>query len=150
LFIGEYQHTLDNKFRVILPIKLRQSSQEKPIKIFMMTLGLNQCIDVYTLERWDNLNENEWKNIPRTDPSGIAYLRLVYANATESEPDRQGRIFIPMSLRKHAQIQKEIIINGAGDHIEIWSQQKWEEYVTKEQQSFVDHASKLTIYGRTK
>ncbi len=145
MFTGEYQHKLDNKGRVILPKKLRHDPE--PIQAFMLTVSLDNCIAAYTMEAWDNFTHG-MEPAPWEDKSVRAYKRLIFANAVLSEPDRQGRIFLPLNLRSYAQIQKEIVIAGAGNHIEIWDKRLWEEYDHNSEQEFVEHAGKIPSYGK--
>ena len=146
MFTGEYRHNLDNKGRVILPIHLRQT--DKNNSSFVMTVGLDHCIAVYPQDIWEHNIQNELNQLDWNDPSGRILQRQMYANATQSEPDRQGRIFIPQSLRQYAGIQRDVIIIGMNRNIEIWDKQRWEDHSAGAQQLLAEHASKLASYKK--
>jgi len=147
MFTGEYRHNLDNKGRVILPIKFRQG--DEPIKTFVLTVGLDHCIAAYPQEIWDSQVQEELNKVEWNDASGRALLRQMYANATASEPDRQGRIFVPQTLRKYASIEKDVVIIGMNRHIEIWDRERWEQHAAGAQQLLAEHAGKLASYKKT-
>jgi MraZ protein len=142
-YFGEFHHILDSKGRFILPVEFRPES----VQPFWLTVGLENCVAVYPTERWNKMLES-WEDIPWEDQDNRAFFREVYAKAKKQEPDRQGRMTIPPVLRGYADIEKDIVITGAGDHLEIWSKKNWEEYETKAKHSLVQHASKLTSYNK--
>ena len=145
MFLGQFKHSLDSKGRVILPVKLRKL--DEPVKSFTMTIGLENCIAVYPAEIWEKMTE-DYENIPPTDPNGRTFLRVIFANATQVEPDRQGRIGVPAHLRVYAGIKKEVVVTGMNDHLEIWDREKWAEFTQKAEASLSDNASKHTGYGK--
>jgi len=142
MFMGEYQHTLDEKGRIIIPAKLREGLGET----FVITRGLDRCLFVYPMEEWRVL-EQKMKELPTTQ-AGITTLPcLFFSGAVETETDKQGRVVIPTNLREHAQIQKEVYTLGVSTRIEIWSKEVWEEYAKRAEESYEALAEKVVGLG---
>src|SRR5690606_32325304 len=99
MFIGEYQHTIDDKGRVIMPSKFREDLGPN----FIMTKGLDNCLFVYPIEEWQILEE-KLRTLPLTNRDARAFVRFFFAGATECVLDRQGRVLIPGNLREHAKL----------------------------------------------
>jgi len=123
MFIGEYQHTLDDKSRIIIPSKFRESLGSN----FILTKGLDKCLYVYTKEQWHIL-EKKMEKLPLTNKSARAFVRFFFSGANEIEMDKQGRGLIPQSLLEYANIKKDIVSIGVSTRIEIWSKDSWEQY----------------------
>jgi MraZ protein len=123
MFIGEYQHSLDSKNRIIVPSKLRDSLGDR----FIISKGLDGCLYAYPIDEWQKFEE-KLKNLPLTNKDARAFVRFFVAGATEVETDKQGRGLIPANLREYAGIEKEIVTIGALNKVEIWSKEKWESY----------------------
>ena len=123
MFIGEYQHSLDSKNRIVVPSKLRDGLGER----FVITKGLDGCLYAYPIDEWQKFEE-KLKNLPLTNRDARAFVRFFVAGATEVETDKQGRGLIPANLREYAGIEKEIVTIGALNKVEIWSKEKWESY----------------------
>ena len=123
MFIGEYQHSLDSKNRIVVPSKLREGLGEK----FIISKGLDGCLYAYPIDEWQKFEE-KLKNLPLTNRDARAFVRFFVAGATEVETDKQGRGLITANLREYAGIEKEIVTIGALNKVEIWSKEKWESY----------------------
>jgi MraZ protein len=123
MFIGEYQHALDPKNRIIVPAKLRDGLGAK----FVITKGLDGCLYAYPLEEWEIL-ENKLKTLPLTNKDARAFVRFFFSGACEIELDKQGRGLIPQNLKEYAGIEKDIVSIGVLSRVEIWSKEKWNEY----------------------
>lgn len=124
MFIGEYEHNIDAKGRVIMPVKLREDIGEK----FIVTKGQEGCLFAYSLNEWKNFEE-KLKTLPSyTNKNVRDFIRYFLSGAVECELDKQGRFLIPANLRKHAMLGKEVVIVGVGNKIEIWDRQEWELY----------------------
>src|SRR5512133_180081 len=98
MFIGEYQHTLDEKGRLAMPVKFRSQIAEGAV----VTKGLDNCLSVYTLPEWEKLAE-KLASMPLTQAASRAFARLMLAGATQIVPDKQGRVNIPAYLREYAE-----------------------------------------------
>ena len=123
MFIGEYQHALDSKNRMIVPSKLREELGNK----FVITKGLDRCLYAYPQDEWKNLEE-KMKTLPLTNRDARSFVRFFFAGACEIEMDKQGRGLIPQNLKEYAGIEKEIVSIGVLTRVEIWSKEKWQEY----------------------
>ena len=123
MFIGEYQHTLDPKNRVIMPSKFREKLGDS----FVMTKGLDNCLFIYSSTEW-SIVEDKLKSLPMTNKDARAFVRYFFSSAVECEVDKQGRLTIPQNLREHAKIDKELVTIGVLSKIEIWSKQEWDNY----------------------
>ena len=123
MFIGEYQHALDSKNRMIVPSKLREELGSK----FVITKGLDGCLYAYPQSEWKIL-EDKLKTLPLTNKDARAFVRFFFAGACEIEVEKQGRGLIPQNLKEYACIEKEIVSIGVLTRVEIWSKEKWNEY----------------------
>ena len=123
MFIGEYQHALDPKNRIIVPARLREGLGNK----FVITKGLDGCLYAYPLEGWKIL-EQKLKTLPLTNKDARAFVRFFFSGACEIELDKQGRGLIPQNLKEYAGIEKDIVSIGVLNRVEIWSEGKWREY----------------------
>lgn len=119
VLIGEYEHTLDPKGRMIFPAKLREELGES----FVLTRGLDGCLFVYSILEW-KLLEEKVRSLPMSKTRDLQ--RFLFASAVQVEPDKQGRILIPQNLRRHAGLQKDAVVIGASVRAEIWDREKWE------------------------
>lgn len=123
MFIGEYQHAIDNKNRMIIPSKFREGIAGT----FVLTKGLDGCLYAYTMDEW-KLLEEKLKKLPLTNKDARAFVRFFFSGANEVDVDKQGRALIPQNLSEYAAIKKDIVSIGVSTRIEIWSKEKWEEY----------------------
>lgn len=120
MFMGEYNHTIDAKGRLIIPAKFREALGEE----FILTKGLDGCLSIYPMDEWKSFEE-KLKVLPLTDKNARAFLRFFVAGATSCELDRQGRILVPGTLREFAGLEKEVVLTGNLTRIEVWSKEKW-------------------------
>lgn len=133
MFVGKYEVRLDQKHRVIVPQKLRESREDGgPVwSEFYLTLGAEGCVFVYTPEGWKRLMEAMGATQPMADGSLRLLQRLVAANAVRCELDGQGRIVLPEVLRKHAHLGRDVVWIGAVGRAEIWDARRWKTYHEK-------------------
>ena len=123
MFMGEYNHTIDTKGRMIIPAKIREQLGDLRI----VTKGLDNCLAIYTEEAWKKIS-TALQSQSSTKASVRALKRFVFGSAAELEYDKQGRVLIPVPLREYASLDKQAVIVGAGDHVEIWSREKYDFY----------------------
>ncbi|MCM3600290.1 MULTISPECIES: division/cell wall cluster transcriptional repressor MraZ [Robertmurraya] len=138
MFMGEYHHNVDTKGRLIVPAKFREHLGET----FVLTRGLDQCLFGYPLSEWDQIEE-KLKGLPLTKKDARAFTRFFFSGATECEVDKQGRINIATPLMQYAKLEKECVVLGVSNRIEIWSKTLWEEYFTESEQSFAEIAENM-------
>ena len=141
MFIGEYQHAIDNKNRMIIPSKFREELGAR----FVITKGLDGCLYAYTMEEW-KIMEDKLKKLPLTSKDARAFVRFFFSGANEVEPDKQGRVLIPQNLLEYAAIEKEIVSIGVSTRIEIWSKARWDEYNNSDI-NFDEIAEKMSELG---
>lgn len=138
MFLGEYQHSIDGKGRVIMPARFRDQLGSS----FIVTRGLDGCLFVYPQEEWVKLSSGV-QNLPLARKDARAFTRLLFSGAAEVECDKQGRVSIPSSLREYANIQKDIVIIGVSTRIEIWAAEAWAELNHDVAGQFEELAEKL-------
>ena len=144
MFYGEFTHTLDEKNRLIVPMRLRGKIRETFVEKFIITKGLDNCLFLFTVDEW-RLFENKIKALPLTGKDARAYTRHLFSGASECTIDKQGRISIPLYLKNYAQIRKDVIIIGVMNRIEIWSREKWISYSKNTEKSVNEIAEQLEI-----
>ncbi|MDD6810829.1 MAG: division/cell wall cluster transcriptional repressor MraZ [Lachnospiraceae bacterium] len=121
MFMGEYNHTIDTKGRLIIPSKFREALGD----VFVVTKGLDGCLFVYDNAEW-NVFEEKLKSLPLTNKDARQFVRFFLAGAAEVEVDKQGRILVPNVLREFAQLNKDVVLIGVASRIEIWSKERFE------------------------
>ncbi|MCR5398936.1 MAG: division/cell wall cluster transcriptional repressor MraZ [Lachnospiraceae bacterium] len=121
MFMGEYNHTIDPKGRVIVPAKFRDALGDE----FVVTKGLDGCLFVYDKTEW-NAFEEKLKTLPITNKDARNFVRFFLAGATSVEVDKQGRILLPAVLREFAELVKDVVLIGVASRVEIWSKERWD------------------------
>ena len=120
MLIGEYEHSLDAKGRLIMPAKLREDIGET----FIVTKGLDGCLFAFSKEEWSNF-EAKLRTLPVSNKNARDFTRFFFAGAIECEIDKQGRFLISSNLRDFAGLDKDVVIIGMTSRLEIWSKDKW-------------------------
>lgn len=142
MFIGEYEHNVDAKGRMIMPAKLREDIGDK----FIITKGLDGCLFAYSQTEWANFEE-KLKALPLAQKNARNFVRFFLSGAVECEIDKQGRFLIPANLREHALLDKEVVIIGVGTRLEIWNRETWKTYSSDENISADEIAENMTMLG---
>jgi MraZ protein len=138
VFMGEFQHSIDEKGRLFMPAKFRDALGSS----FVITRGLDECLFVYPQSEWKIL-EGKLKELPFTRKDARAFVRFFFSGATESELDKQGRTLIPANLREYAHLERDCVIIGVSNRVEIWAKETWESYSASAADSFADIAESL-------
>lgn len=125
MFMGEYNHTIDAKGRLIIPAKFREVLGDE----FVVTKGMDGCLFVFDNSEWQAFAE-KLRSLPMIDKEVRQFTRFFLAGAASVEADKQGRILLPSVLRDFAGITKDTVLIGVGSRIEIWSKDRWEGTVT--------------------
>jgi len=123
MFMGEFHHNIDEKGRLIIPSKFRNELGSK----FIVTRGIEECLFVYSIDEWNKMVD-ELKTLPFTRKDARTFTRMFLSGATECELDNNGRINIPSSLTNYASLEKECVVIGVNERLEIWSNEKYEEF----------------------
>ncbi len=139
--MGEFRHNIDEKGRMIIPAKFRDDLGSS----FVVTRGLDQCLFVYPEEEWRHL-EQKLKTLPFTKKDARAFTRFFFSGATECELDKQGRVNVASVLRSYAKLEKECVIIGVSNRVEIWSKEIWEEYFAESEDSFTEIAEGIVDF----
>ena len=142
MLIGEYEHSLDVKGRLIMPEKLREDMGEK----FIITKGLDGCLFGFSQNEWTNFEE-KLKTLPLTNKNARDFVRFFLSGAIECELDKQGRFLIASNLREYANMEKDVAIIGVGTRLEIWDREKWKAYNSDENISADEIAENMTMLG---
>ena len=120
MFMGEYNHSIDAKGRVIVPSKFRELLGEH----FIVTKGLDGCLWVYSDDEWEKFSD-KLRSLPVANSDARKFSRFFLAGATDVETDKQGRILLPTNLREYGGLEKDISMVGVGNRVEIWDRQRW-------------------------
>jgi MraZ protein len=136
MLLGEYQHSLDEKGRLIIPAKFREDLGEN----FVITRGLDNCLFAYPLSQWKVI-EDKVKELPTSQAETRAFVRMFFSGAIEAELDKQGRIIIPQQLREHARIERDVYVIGVSTKVEIWAKEIWGNYANQAEQSYEEIAA---------
>ena len=142
MFIGEYQHNIDEKGRLAVPVKFRRELSKGAV----VTKGLDDCLFLYSLKEWKVIADKLSK-LPISQANTRAFARLMLAGAMDVQIDRQGRIVLPDYLRKYAALNKKVIVSGLYSRLEIWDEKKWKKYKNTTEKSSGEIAEKLGEIG---
>ena len=138
MFMGEYHHTIDEKGRLIIPSKFREELGEK----FIITRGIENCLFVYSLSSWKKITQR-LESLPFTKKDARQFVRFFLSGATTAEFDKQGRVNITSPLISYAKLQKDCVVIGTGDRLEIWSQEDWNDFFDSASNNMSDIAENL-------
>jgi len=122
MFLGEFVHTIDEKGRLIIPAKFRADL----VAGLVVTRGIDRCLAIFPMAEWGRL-AGQVSALPITDRSARAFRRLVFANASDSALDKQGRLLVPPRLREYAGLNGEVVVTGLNTYIEVWNAHSWKE-----------------------
>ena len=120
MLMGSSDNRIDSKGRVVMPAKFRSQIGETVV----CTVGLDNCLAVYPMDAW-NAYLQKLQSLPFTKGQARQFMRTLLSAAEELPVDGQGRILIPAKLRKYAQLEDQVVVNGVNDHLEIWNSTKW-------------------------
>jgi MraZ protein len=138
MLMGEFEHNIDTKGRLFMPAKLRESLG----KHFVVTKGVDGCLDVYPLTEWEKLkNSFAQKMMPKQKERDVS--RFIFGGAIEAEPDKQGRILLPANLRNYAKLEATALIVGVGAKAEIWDAKRYADYNTEVEKDVVKLVEEL-------
>lgn len=142
MFMGEYQHSLDDKGRLIIPAKFRESLGPS----FVATRGLDHCLFLYPQAEWQSL-EAKLKTLPLTNANARAFVRFFFSGAGECDLDKQGRILLPPNLREYARMERDVVVIGVSNRVEVWAKSEWETYSSEADESFESIAEQIVDLG---
>jgi len=123
MFLGEYQHTVDNKNRLAIPAKFRADLKQGAV----VTRGLDNCLFLFTKSDWKKLVD-KISELPLSQANARSFARMMLMGAMEVRLDKLGRILLPDYLKKFAGLKKRVVVGGVFNRIEVWDEEKWEVY----------------------
>jgi MraZ protein len=121
MLLGEYEHTIDDKNRLTLPARFRQTFADG----IVVTRGMDGCLFAYTREAWAHMVDSRLVTLNTLSKEGRRMQRFFFSGATETELDRQGRVGLPAALLAHAKLGRDVVVAGVHDHLEIWDRAAW-------------------------
>ncbi len=142
MFIGEYQHSIDTKKRLAVPSKFRNELKNK----IVVTRGLDKCLFLYPMKVWEELAE-KLGQMPVGESTTRSFIRLMLAGAVDIAIDKQGRILVPDYLKNYAGLNKNIIVAGLYNRLEIWDEKRWKDYKKKAEKNTDEIAEQLGKLG---
>ena len=145
VFRGRFEHTIDEKGRLSIPSKFRETLSVRGENELILT-DFDSCLTAYPRDEWRELEE-KMKKLSMIQKDVRNFLRLFYSSATEAPLDSQGRILIPPQMRERAKLDREVVLLGLLNKIEIWDKKSWQEFIANSADTFEDVASKLVELG---
>lgn len=142
MFIGSYNHTIDSKNRVSIPSKLRKYLKAEANDTFILTRGIEKCIDIYPLDQWKEL-VSKLEKLNQFRSENAKFVRMFLHMASEDTLDSQARLLIPQNLTEYASIEKDVLICGAINKIELWNPEAYKEYENRQAESYEEVAEKV-------
>jgi MraZ protein len=133
VFLGTHQPRLDDKGRLFLPAKFREDLAPG----LVITKGQERCLYVFTSAGFAEMTER-MAAAPVTSKAARDYMRVLYAGASDEVPDKQGRVMIPAGLRTYAGLDRDCVVIGANNRVEIWDPAMWETYLASQEQAFAE------------
>ena len=143
-FRGSYQHSIDHKGRISIPVRFRRILSGDASDTFIIHRGLETCVALYPLDEWRRMEER-LRSRSFHDETNRRFLRIMSLDLNEGTLDAQGRVAIPPRLLAHASLRKDAMVNGVVDHIEIWVPAQFEEYLRSSKRSYEDMAGELLL-----
>ena len=125
MFLGEFEHLIDEKNRLTLPAKFREALADGVV----VTRGMDGCLSAYPVDGWHALVQSRLGSLDPLSQDDRMMQRYFYSAAAEAKPDKQGRIMLPAALVEHAELRREVIVAGVYDHLEIWDRAAWRKQI---------------------
>jgi len=139
MLLGTHEHTIDDKNRLTLPARFRESFADGVV----VTRGLDRCLHAYRREDWVRLVDDRLAPLDPLSKETRQLQRFLFSGASEADLDKQGRVMIPAPLIDHAALGREVVVAGTGDHLEIWDRDAWRREVTEFEGSAEDVAERV-------
>ncbi|RJQ51873.1 MAG: transcriptional regulator MraZ [Actinobacteria bacterium] len=142
MFLGEFHHSLDNKGRIIIPAKFRDALTDGMV----ITRGFDRCLMIIAKRDWPGI-EDGFKSTKSFTQNKRKLGRALFAQATEEDIDKQGRVFIPSNLRDFAGLTKDVVIVGVSNRLEIWDEKAWAQYLSEAEEHYDGLADEMAELG---
>jgi MraZ protein len=139
MLLGEYEHTVDEKGRITLPAKFRAQFKNG----IVITRGMDRCLYAYTPAEWQSLVQSQLASLNPLSPDSRRLQRFFFSGAAETVPDKQGRVTLPPAPALRAQLERDVVIAGVFDHLEIWDRSAWREQMREIEEGAEDAAERV-------
>ena len=143
MLLGEYEHTIDDKNRLTLPAKFRRAFEDG----IVVTRGLDGCVYAWPPSAWESYRDTTLSELHPLSQQGRRMRRHFFSGASETAPDKQGRVSIPPALLGHAKLGRDVVVAGVNDHLEIWDRAAWKRELAEVEGSAEDVAERLAAQG---
>jgi MraZ protein len=143
MLLGEYEHTIDDKNRLTLPAKFRKAFEHGVV----VTRGLDGCLWAWTPDGWAGYRDSTLASLHPLSQQGRRMQRHFFSGASETAPDKQGRVSLPPALIAHAKLGRDVVVAGVNDHLEIWDRAAWQRELAEVEGSAEDVAERLAAQG---
>jgi MraZ protein len=143
MLLGEHEHSLDDKNRLTLPAKLRAAFEDGVV----VTRGLDGCLWAWTPDGWAGYRDSTLSSFHPLSQQGRRMQRHFFSGASETAPDKQGRVSLPPALIAHAKLGRDVVVAGVNDHLEIWDRAAWQRELAEVEGSAEDVAERLAAQG---
>jgi MraZ protein len=143
MLLGEYEHTIDDKNRLTLPAKFRRAFEDG----IVVTRGLDGCVYAWPPTAWESYRDTTLSELHPLSQQGRRMRRHFFSGASETAPDKQGRVSIPPALLEHAKLGRDVVVAGVNDHLEIWDRAAWKRELAEVEGSAEDVAERLAAQG---
>jgi MraZ protein len=144
MYYGSHQTVIDDKGRITVPRKFHELMERRDHVTWFITRGYKGCLYLYNLKEWEAL-VSRTETLDPLDPKAHDFLRLVYGCATDVRVDRQGRLPVPSTLRAVASLDRDVVLVGMRNHLELWRKDAWEAYQAEKSAEFETMATELLI-----
>jgi transcriptional regulator MraZ len=143
MLLGEYEHTIDDKNRLTLPAKFRRAFEDG----IVVTRGLDGCVYAWPPSAFEEYRDTTLSTLHPLSQQGRRMRRHFFSGASETAPDKQGRVSIPPALLEHAKLGRDVVVAGVNDHLEIWDRAAWKRELAEVEGSAEDVAERLAAQG---
>jgi MraZ protein len=142
VYFGESTSKIDDKGRITVPRRIRDTMDVLGHAIWYMTRGFDGAVFLFPKEEWDKIRQQA-RQFSSMDAKVLDFRRLFFSSVAEAKPDAQGRMAVPPHLREHAGIEKEAVLIGVDDHLELWSKEGWRAFVERREQEYKQMAAPI-------
>lgn len=139
MYFGESITRLDDKGRITVPRRIRETMDVLGHAIWYMTRGFDGCIFMFHRDEWDKIRR-QVSRFSSMDAQALDFKRFFFSSVAEGKPDAQGRMAVPPHLRDYAGLDREAVVIGVDDHLEVWSKERWQSFVGAKEQDFKEMA----------
>ena len=143
MFLGSFKYSVDSKSRISIPAKMRKFVNPEANDAFVLTRGSAKCVVIYPMDYWKELVASKLNRLNSFDPQDAKFLRMFLQEAAEDKLDSQSRLTIPQKLIEFAGIEKEVLIIGINQFIEVWNPQSYEDYLKDNEQPYDEIAKEV-------